>query len=537
MNRFNQVDLDNNLMKQSVKTLNCYCQCNPKDIVSNVNPVCKLHGKTIKVDGKLLKLTLINRSVRSWLDYYTERQSARKDSQLFTLERPNLDYKVNRSASWSTLGAIRPILLSMTLVGLDFIPNDNSVDPLVNCSFLFLSRRKSLYWNYFILIMVVLAFLHNVGCQCFLLSHGAPNDALYSFFSCTKLFCSLLVLILFFCRKKSISQLLIDVDNYFQIVPHSTSLRPNLVSSLRRKVLIDVTLGWSLMILFIYTNFASNISEDDMRKYLHDYWFGLRVETIGTTCTLLITLVETSVYFLATVAPMQFFAIYYILLCHFMKILFHMFNEWAALHARKIKSSSLSTEPIDNLNEDDELQDHLGLGRQRLRSSQVRQFRLIHNRLTKMVYRMDHQLSLLTLLVYIIIMSDLSKYVYYLIERLTKKWEDTFEVLFVGLRVSHMLWLFFNISFSAALMSEESLASASDFHEISSYSHYTFSKIDQSHQVLGILIKLSGTPSQLTGWNLFIIDRGFVLTVLGVVLTYSLVLFQMTPWAQQPGET
>lgn len=472
---------------------------------------------------KLTKLSLINRSLRSWVEYYLEKSSqptlskgVKKSSANFTPFPPT-----SNSSSVSTLQSLRPILISMSLVGLDFIPNHSS-----QRSVIFFSRRTQLYWNYFILTLVVLSFGHNVGCQAFLLFHGAPNDALYSFFSCTKLLCSLLVLILFYSRKKPISQLLIDIDEYFQIVPHSTSSRPHFCNQLRRKVLIDVTLGWCLLILFIYTNFASNLTQEDMRKYLHDFWFGLHVETIGSTCALLITLIETTVYFLATVAPMQFFAIYYILLCHFMRILFHMFNEWAHLHAAKIVESEqeISTSGAGIA------------GHQGRMSSQVRQFRLIHNRLTKMVYRMDHHLSLLTLLVYIIIMSDLSKYVYYLIERLTKKWEDLFEVMFVSFRVSHMLWLFFNISFSAALMSEESLASASDFHDISSYSHFTFSKIDQSHQILGILIKLSGQPSQLTGWNLFIIDRGFVLTVLGVVLTYSLVLFQMTPWAQQPGE-
>lgn len=129
-------------------------------------------------------------------------------------------------------------------------------------------------------------------------------------------------------------------------------------------------------------------------------------------------------------------------------------------------------------------------------------------------------------------MSDLSKYVYYLIDRLARRWDDHYEIVFVVVRVTQMIWLFVYISFSASRVSEESVSSTSQLQEISTQLEINQQTNCSQLQIIALLMKVYTSPSQLTGWNMFVINRGFVLTVFGVVITYSLVLFQITPWVQ-----
>lgn len=151
-----------------------------------------------------------------------------------------------------------------------------------------------------------------------------------------------------------------------------------------------------------------------------------------------------------------------------------------------------------------------------------------------MVTKIDEKLSMAAFIHYMILMADLSKYVYYLIDHLSRRWDDRYEIIFVFLRVGQMIWLFVYISFSASRVSEESISSVSRLQEIST--QISGNECSQL-QLVALLVKVYTSPSQLTGWNLFVINRGFVLTVLGVVITYSLVLFQITPWVQTKDNT
>lgn len=94
-----------------------------------------------------------------------------------------------------------------------------------------------------------------------------------------------------------------------------------------------------------------------------------------------------------------------------------------------------------------------------INSKRARSLRYLHNHLSSTASRIDETLSQVAFLQYVIIISDLSKYVYYLISRFKFSHENFLELFFVIFRVSHMLWLFFFISISASRVTEESNAS------------------------------------------------------------------------------
>lgn len=49
-----------------------------------------------------------------------------------------------------------------------------------------------------------------------------------------------------------------------------------------------------------------------------------------------------------------------------------------------------------------------------------------------------------------------------------------------------------------------------------------------------LIVQMSSGSVVLSGWNMFNISRSFILTVLGAVLTYTIILFQITPWTSIP---
>lgn len=77
-------------------------------------------------------------------------------------------------------------------------------------------------------------------------------------------------------------------------------------------------------------------------------------------------------------------------------------------------------------------------GHTSLSAKRVRSLRYLHNHLSDTAARIDSVLSQVAFLQYVIIISDLSKYVYYLISRFKFSHENFLELFFVIFRVSHM---------------------------------------------------------------------------------------------------
>lgn len=172
----------------------------------------------------------------------------------------------------------------------------------------------------------------------------------------------------------------------------------------------------------------------------------------------------------------------------------------------------------------------------------ILQFGQLHNCLTRLVTRIDNVLSFMILVVYILLISDLSKYVYFLADKLTKPWDGILEMVFVVTRVCHILWILVITSFTAATVATVSVQALHDLQDLTTRLEVTVDQNDptarrnslNNHiQLLALLLKLHVAPAYLTGWKLFVINRAFLLTVIGVVLTYSLLLIQITPRQDQ----
>ena len=48
------------------------------------------------------------------------------------------------------------------------------------------------------------------------------------------------------------------------------------------------------------------------------------------------------------------------------------------------------------------------------------------------------------------------------------------------------------------------------------------------YQAKLMIAKMSNPVARLTGWSCFVLDRPFILTIIGTILTYSVVLMQMS---------
>lgn len=174
----------------------------------------------------------------------------------------------------------------------------------------------------------------------------------------------------------------------------------------------------------------------------------------------------------------------------------------------------------------------------------VVQFRQIHNQLTKLVKIIDERLSFMLLIVLVLMISDLSKYIYLIADKLTKPWQGTLEIIFVFTRVFHVIWIIISTSLAASYVTESSIYALDDLQNLSTRmeristgnnvpnltnSTLIVNNLTAHMQLLGLIIKLQVSPSHLTGWKLFLINKPFILTVIGVCFTYSLLLIQLTP--------
>lgn len=264
--------------------------------------------------------------------------------------------------------------------------------------------------------------------------------------------------------------------------------------------LTNFQISWSAIIIFTTANVIVNIINADLDKYLRNYWFGLRVAQCGQTISIMMGSIETLIYYLSTFTPMSFCALYYALLCSLITRLFQEFNNWVSMQTY-------------------------------LTGDKTRRVRQMHNQLCELARQMDDVLSPIAFFLYLMIVLDLSKYVYYLISSHSMRFKNVMQSIFILTRVMHMLWLFFTISLSAANISEVSHYSLGHVQHLTTISNDVRTYDSQLHyQSLLLVAQLNASPIMFTGWKTFHISRQFIITILGAVITYSIILFQMTPW-------
>lgn len=260
-----------------------------------------------------------------------------------------------------------------------------------------------------------------------------------------------------------------------------------------------------------------------MDQYLRSYWLGLRLSDTGRTGAIALGTVETILYYLSTFCPTLFCSMYYTFLCSLTARLFSEFNTWMSGQHR------IST------------------------ARQALHIRRVHSQLCALAEKVDDILSLISFCFYLMIVTDLSKYVYFLITKylLISKEQNITEPLFVLTRVVHLLWLFFWISINASKIGEECPKSLSIIHELTTrssaeqlfnyqqtkslnnnYNYYQYFDRHLSYESLLLIIKLNERHVFFTVWKIFPITKAFILTILGAVLTYTIILLQLTPWVQ-----
>lgn len=96
------------------------------------------------------------------------------------------------------------------------------------------------------------------------------------------------------------------------------------------------------------------------------------------------------------------------------------------------------------------------------------------------------------------------------------------------LKIFRLILAFFAIGFSAALTMEESHRSLSSFYQATS--KFDTSKNGHVHRAMQFFaMRLAATRSSLTGWKFFELTRGYMLTVVGILASYIIIIIQWNP--------
>ena len=359
-------------------------------------------------------------------------------------------------------------------------------------------------WNFIVLSVYVTSLCFNFSGQAFLMAKGAQMEAFYRTFSCLKLSTSMFMIYKFYSNRKSASVLLFQLEECFAQLGEEYYSRKSFADKLRYYVILNTMIGWGCVAFFSGGFVVGTILEQDLHNYIEKYWFGVNATAIGHDACLMMSIIETCIYYLATMAPIQFVSLYYAFMCIIMTEAFQIFNG-------RIKRDAINR----NCN---------------IPAKKIRAIRDNHNKLTKTVEQLDSAMSAPVFLIYMVIIIDMSKYVYFVMDKLTRGWSTSIEVVFVFFRIFHMLWLFFMISCSASNVAINSNACLEDVHQMTTRLTESENMGNVEFHSIALITKLTEQPMYLTGWNVFYITRGFILTVIGGVLTYTLVVMQLIPW-------
>ncbi|XP_013792851.2 gustatory receptor for sugar taste 64e-like [Limulus polyphemus] len=101
--------------------------------------------------------------------------------------------------------------------------------------------------------------------------------------------------------------------------------------------------------------------------------------------------------------------------------------------------------------------------------------------------------------------------------------------LYAALQIGYLLLMFFLTSLVASQIPEEAAKSVDQIHTLTA--PYSANNIAIHLQVQLFVSQLTTSPTGLTGWKFFVINRGVVLTILGAIISYMVIVIQMNPVA------
>lgn len=105
------------------------------------------------------------------------------------------------------------------------------------------------------------------------------------------------------------------------------------------------------------------------------------------------------------------------------------------------------------------------------------------------------------------------------------------DVFFFSLKVIYSVFSFLGTCASAASVSQEAHASLPAVHALTLRTHRM--DLDTKLQVQFFLNRLTSPTIGLSGWNFFTINKGFILNVSAALVTYTVVVIQMNPKAMR----
>ncbi|XP_076336348.1 gustatory receptor for sugar taste 64f-like [Tachypleus tridentatus] len=159
----------------------------------------------------------------------------------------------------------------------------------------------------------------------------------------------------------------------------------------------------------------------------------------------------------------------------------------------------------------------------------VRRFRKLHTELADLVITIDDIVNFILFCWYSTILFDLCIDIYYFFIFESKTHDDQAQRTTAGIldlyRFTYSLVFFLSTSFSAANVTEEAHASLPLVHKLTDEQAITDWELQE--QTLLLSAQLTAPEVGFTGWHFFYIDRSFILSVTGVVISFCVVIVQM----------
>ncbi|XP_076365767.1 uncharacterized protein LOC143254474 [Tachypleus tridentatus] len=101
--------------------------------------------------------------------------------------------------------------------------------------------------------------------------------------------------------------------------------------------------------------------------------------------------------------------------------------------------------------------------------------------------------------------------------------------VYAALQIGYLLLVFFLTSLVASQVPEEAASSVDHIHALTA--PYNVNNIEFHLQVQLFVSQMTTNNIGLTGWKFFVINRGVILTILGAIISYMVIVIQMNPVA------
>ncbi|XP_076314845.1 uncharacterized protein LOC143227265 [Tachypleus tridentatus] len=302
---------------------------------------------------------------------------------------------------------------------------------------------------------------------------------------------------MYLVNRKRMWDLVAEMESFSQL------LSPEKSRQLTRQVSI-LTLGvWFYMLLALTsTNYV--VPEVPVHEYLEDHYYGSQTVN-GSIAAYLLVLSDWNLSNYFAWGVLTFLIAFFLSICTSLRLNFQHFNN----QFRKFVADN--TRPVT--------------------ATDLQLMRVLHSQLAAFVTRFDELFTRMVFIWYATIITSFCVEITALLRSDVEEMSTLAGGIFYGLRILYIVVFFIMLSVLSSLVNEEahdvlhSLQNTICIHPTTDHPYNIQAEL--------LVTQLNSSVVGLSAWNVFIINRGFMLTVLGAVISYGVLIIQLNPKAMK----